>query len=98
MTFGAFATTVIIAVHEMLPLSTQGTLYDDSSHRRDDRHHRSVAPLGTQGQLPREAKDSNFRLRERDSNVCRAVLHVLMIAGFVTFATARGPHLHRDTP
>ena len=43
-------------------------------------------------------KDSNFRLRERDSNVCRAVLNVLTIAGFVTFATARGPHLHRDTP
>ena len=43
-------------------------------------------------------KDSNFRLRERDSNVCRAVLNVLMIAGFVTFATARGPHLRRDTP
>ena len=43
-------------------------------------------------------KDSTFRLRERDSNVRRAVLNVLMIAGFVTFATAHGPHLHRDTP
>ena len=43
-------------------------------------------------------KDSNFRLRKRDSNVYRAALNVLMIAGFVIFATAGGPHLHRDAP
>ena len=43
-------------------------------------------------------KDSNFRLRKRVSNVYRAVLKVLMIAGFVIFATAGGPHLHRDAP
>ena len=43
-------------------------------------------------------KDSNFRLRKRDSNVCRAVLNVLTIAGFVIFATVRGPHLHSDAP
>ena len=43
-------------------------------------------------------KDSNFRLRKSDSNLCRAVLNVLTIAGFVIFVTVRGPHLHSDAP
>ena len=43
-------------------------------------------------------KDSNFHSRQRDSNVYRAVLNVLMIAGFVIFAIAGGPHLNCDVP